>query len=1160
MAERRRPAKSATVKSRRRNLGFESLEQRALLALTHLYPFNDGTANDWVGTAHGTLRNGAAIVNGRLLLQNGVVTSGQTTKVQHAQLPAGILPDGAATIEVWYTTANAAGWSRVFDIGNQAGVAGDSYLFLTVSSGETTPQTRASLSPIAAGADSTVAWSPTADLNSHMAAVVIDPAAGFLRLYVDGTLRNSAALNGANAGSVNDALAYLGRSLTNADPGFSGAINEVRIFDEALPASLISSHASRGATTTAFLGDFDGDGDGDGEDFLAWQRNVGTSYAAADANLNGVVDAGDLDLLRASFGRTPASSIVELTLNNEARTYASLANTAVTMTGRSELRITGVGNVLGGSTVNLASQDAWLFLTNIEPSAVNAAMLSQIRVNGATAIRGGNVRIVQYELGTVIIPHAANLQPLQTFSLPEFEGTSRTFGQYVYYDTAGELGTMNLNISSFKLKRGYMATIATAANGSGSSKVYVAQDHDLDVSILPGTFDNAIRYIYVTPWRWVSKKGASDKSPDTLDAAWSYNWNNNQNSTLDTEYVVIRQTRWWPEYPFNKPDTTTLLGFNEPNNPVEDAYGSLGGGSVDTAIAVWPELMATGHRLGSPAVTDSGKAWLYEFMDKAIAANLRVDFIAIHNYQANNTATSLQNWLKDVYDRYKLPIWLTEFNNGANWTGGTDPTYAQNATAIGSFIDMMDNTPWIERYSIYSAVEATREMTYADGTLTPAGQVYHDNASPIGYVQQGVPATNSGGRSIAQYLFEGNTLDSSGYGNNGQAAGAPAFVAGQQGQALNFDGTHNYVRLNDNVAAGNEFSFAGWVKWDGGANWQRLFDFGNDTTQYMFLTPSNGTNMRFVIKNGGAEQIVQTAPLAIGQWTHVAVTLGGGTARLYLNGVQVATAAMTIRPGDFDPKVNYLGESQFGADPLFKGKLDDVRIADYVLTPAQIQGLMADASPQFATTLLTRSVVRGTPYTDTLAGDATDADVGDTLTFSKIKGPAWLTVAADGTLSGTSTPSDIGTQEFVVRATDSYGASHYAVLTVTLTNPAVAESEPSQAAAVVSADDAGGPAATNLAANNLDATAAWSVAQAMATDSAFEELGDVSSTAAQAASNVGSSASTTVAQVSGDDLYASSLSDDDASFDAMTPEDSTSIDESGWDELLDAALAVNVGA
>lgn len=54
-------------------------------------------------------------------------------------------------------------------------------------------------------------------------------------------------------------------------------------------------------------GDFDGDDDVDGADLLVWQRTVGSSggpgdYSAADATLDGAVDAADLASWRDSFG------------------------------------------------------------------------------------------------------------------------------------------------------------------------------------------------------------------------------------------------------------------------------------------------------------------------------------------------------------------------------------------------------------------------------------------------------------------------------------------------------------------------------------------------------------------------------------------------------------------------------------------------------------------------------------------------------------------------------------------------------------------------------------------------------------------------------------------------------------------------------------------
>ncbi len=371
-----------------------------------------------------------------------------------------------------------------------------------------------------------------------------------------------------------------------------------------------------------------------------------------------------------------------LALPDQVESFATLTATAVTMTGRSELWITGSTSPITGSTFQLNSEDAWLFFPAIKPSVVNASYLGQIRVSGRLAVNGSTVRVVQYGTGTVVIPHAPSFAPLEVFTGPNFTGETASFGQYTYFNSAATLGGMQGAISSFRLARGYMATFASAANGSGVSKVYVAQDHDLDISYLPAELDNAVQFVRVIPWRWVAKKGASDLSADVLDAAWKYNWNNNLESTLDWEYVPIRQQRYWPGLPTTKQNVTSLLGFNEPNNPVEDAYQTLGNGSVDAAIAFWPQMLSSGLRVGSPAVTDGGKAWLYEFMDKAIAANLRVDYIAIHNYQANHSASSLFNWLKDIYDRYQLPIWVTDQARPLALNTSSMPVFRRRAPAI----------------------------------------------------------------------------------------------------------------------------------------------------------------------------------------------------------------------------------------------------------------------------------------------------------------------------------------------------------------------------------------------------------------------------------------------------------------------------------------------
>ncbi|MGJ8639765.1 MAG: carbohydrate-binding protein [Opitutaceae bacterium] len=76
------------------------------------------------------------------------------------------------------------------------------------------------------------------------------------------------------------------------------------------------------------------------------------------------------------------------------------------------------------------------------------------------------------------------------------------------------------------------------------------------------------------------------------------------------------------------------------------------------------------------------------------------------------------------------------------------------------------------------------------------------------------------------------------------------------------------------------------------------------------------------------------------------------------------------------------------------------------------------------------NATEGAAYSSTIANSATDAD-SDPLTYSKVSGPAWLSVANDGTLSGTPSSSDVGANSFTVAASDGV-ASDTATLDITV--------------------------------------------------------------------------------------------------------------------------------
>jgi hypothetical protein len=199
-------------------------------------------------------------------------------------------------------------------------------------------------------------------------------------------------------------------------------------------------------------------------------------------------------------------------------------------------------------------------------------------------------------------------------------------------------------------------------------------------------------------------------------------------------------------------------------------------------------------------------------------------------------------------------------------------------------------------------------------------------------------ATATGNNDLVAHLqFDGNTMDSTVNLNHSASHGTISYITGKVGsQAIALNGTNAFVQLPANVANHQEITIATWVYWNGGAIWQRIFDFGNSQTQYMFLTPSSGSGMRFAIKNGGAEQDLNAPVLPTGKWSHVAVTLSASGASMYVNGVLVAVSnAITISPLNLKPILNYIGRSQF-SDPLFNGKIDDFRIYNYALSANEI--------------------------------------------------------------------------------------------------------------------------------------------------------------------------------------------------------------------------------
>jgi len=178
--------------------------------------------------------------------------------------------------------------------------------------------------------------------------------------------------------------------------------------------------------------------------------------------------------------------------------------------------------------------------------------------------------------------------------------------------------------------------------------------------------------------------------------------------------------------------------------------------------------------------------------------------------------------------------------------------------------------------------------------------------------------------------------------------GGYSFAAGKVGKALELTAANEgYAALPAGILANAcEASIAAWVNIKTQVNYQRVWDFGWDSTVYMYLTTGDAIRMpRFGISiagNGSHEfGIDGQATLPVDEWHHLAVVLGPSGVVLYVDGQQAgADASITLRPADLGSTPNnFIGRSQFSADAYLDGAIDEFRVYDRALSPREIQTL-----------------------------------------------------------------------------------------------------------------------------------------------------------------------------------------------------------------------------
>src|SRR5271157_4851010 len=206
------------------------------------------------------------------------------------------------------------------------------------------------------------------------------------------------------------------------------------------------------------------------------------------------------------------------------------------------------------------------------------------------------------------------------------------------------------------------------------------------------------------------------------------------------------------------------------------------------------------------------------------------------------------------------------------------------------------------------------------------------------------------------------TKDYSGNNNHGTVHGATWTPNGAVGGAYIFDGTDDYIRVNDNPSLGgdgtwSQISIEFWISPAVNQTGTKILAKRDPTmsdanSSYMIGFESSGTpnTLYWGVNNGSSalatwqEASSNASVLAVGNWYHVICTYSSGPGlTIYINGTQVVNIPVTGNISSSNYRYLFGAPLFIGFDggnsltsTWFNGMLDELHIYNRTLSPAQV--------------------------------------------------------------------------------------------------------------------------------------------------------------------------------------------------------------------------------
>ncbi|MCA9381958.1 hypothetical protein KC660_00950, partial [Candidatus Dojkabacteria bacterium] len=296
-----------------------------------------------------------------------------------------------------------------------------------------------------------------------------------------------------------------------------------------------------------------------------------------------------------------------------------------------------------------------------------------------------------------------------------------------------------------------------------------------------------------------------------------------------------------------------------------------------------------------------------------------------HHINAVKSSTGLKLYIDGFIDGEDNSLSIT-----GNLSGG-NPTFYIGVDSNGSSNYWSGFLDEIKVFNYSRSEEQVKTDYQSSGTLkgvvTAQGKDQNRKFSQglVGYWKMDEASWNG---------TTGEVKDASGNGNNGTRVGDATTASGKFGNGGTFDGTGDYIQVSDSnsVSINNsQFAVLTWIKSSSAGSVQTIVR--KQSSNYVMALVSS--KLWCELETG---QTINTGvTLSNDTWYLVGCVFDGQNLISYVNGVEQGRRSNTSASSDSNNPL-FIG-SQNGTGQYLSGSLDEVRIYNRALSPAEVQGL-----------------------------------------------------------------------------------------------------------------------------------------------------------------------------------------------------------------------------